>query len=145
MLRNHSVKTKLPIFAILIECVAGLSVIIFLNYGTFYERMVLVCLWLALLLPIQLGFLYSFMWQKRYPFKIVISLILVSFFYDFFMPTIMSIGIPLTLFNLTIVLPFILLQADRNVNVTWKTVLLGATISAAYVFTYSYFHYKYFV
>ncbi len=145
MLRNHSVKTKLPIFAILIECVAGLSAIAFLNYGTFYERLVLVCLWLALLLPIPLGFLYSFMWQKSYPLKIVISLILAVFFYDFFMPTIMSIGIPLTLFDLTIILPFILLQARRNVDVTRKTVLVGAIISAAYVFIYSYFHYKYFV
>jgi membrane-bound ClpP family serine protease len=144
MLGAYSTKTKISLLVLLFECATACSIIVFLDLetlGTFYDRLVIVCIWMAVILPITLGFLYSALRQVSYPFVLSIAMALGIFFYDFFMPTMMSIGIPLALFNLSVVLPFILLSPRRSAGVSKKTILIGFLISTIYVFGYSYFHY----
>jgi hypothetical protein len=140
MSKAYSKKAKALLLVVLGECIAALS-LAFLLEGSLYGRLVLAGLWMAVILPITLGFLYASVRKLKYPFGPVAALILGIFFYDIFMPTIMSIGIPMALFNLSVVLPYILRSTREPVKVSRKVLLIGFAISTVYVFAYSVLHY----
>jgi hypothetical protein len=140
MNKTYSIGVKRSLLLLLIECVAALCVIFFVN-GAFYNKLMFVGMWMAMILPITLGFIYASIRNVTYPIGLALVLTLAIFFYNIFLSDVRSIGIALTLFNFSVVLPYLLWSPRESGKASRKTILIGFLISAVYVFAYSALHY----